>query len=557
MEEYEITKPNDLSQYSSDQLIAVVKAWAKNLPAWMVSLRTMEVSPPIGVPANVAWAELLLRDKKQREIASVKGAVEAITTDKVLVYSPEKSEVKGGSAPPEPVVNYAGHLVKESRTKDPSFNALIAAENFIDAMMFPIQKYNSTKDAFELSDRAQVGAMQFPEFPIMDLAVKFKINDPNILRKKLMGDAAKFGVAKFTSTIVVNFPEKMKYNGNGTFSLTAPTVYKSDGSVGQMYKQIHASRKLRGSDNNMNSALTRGYYYGYMSAPMYRAFHTVSDIMRVLRTTGIKVLRIPRQSGIFNSVVVWSLIANGVYIHSDADSQLDVCDLTQDKPAKPGIYSKVKTDGLVLKFFELNDRFPEFKNGVTFTYPVLDRLNELPTNTNIKYFTILYLRDELRDVAMHLMPSAHAHSGQVIWVQTELKEALNVSDYAKRVVAATSYKCYAAYCRSPWILKDPYAYKESFRITQKSLRGYEEFEKMNFEVSEDFIEPFKYDVDLGDLSDSVKEMYKAMASENKEKKKEIVEAKQIMYVTESIAVEVASESPSDSFALETGTDIFT
>jgi len=515
--------------------LAAVKRMSKNLPPWMMAMQTHEVECPIGLAANVAWQELILREKKLKEIASVKGAVEALTTDKVLIYDSKNIQVQHANGSKEAVLNHAGHLIRESKTKEVEMNSLIAAENIVDAMMFPVQKYDSTKRAFELSDRAQVGQMQFPEFPVEDFMTAFKIQDPAQLRLKFMKDAATNGVDAFFSKVSQYFPERMKPVGCGGFSVSKPMVYVSEGgNIAQMYKQISASRKLRGNDNDMNSVLTRGYYYGYMSAPMYRTFHTVSDVLRVMRATGIYVLRIARQSGLFNSAVVSSLVANGVYIHSEADTHLDECDLTLEGVTlrKPGIYRRVITKKNVMRYFELNDRYPEFKDGVIYHHPVLERLKELSTNTNIKHFSILYLRDELRDCTHHLIPSAHAHSGQVIWFQDELQEPLDINDYVKRVVAATSYKCYAAYCRAPWILKDPYVYTEPFRITQKALKNFLEFEAQDCALDEGFIAQFEYDVQLGALSPSVKEAYLAMASQDKEKIEDMVKKKEITYVTE-------------------------
>lgn len=529
MEEYTIKKENVLSNFSNDQLIAVIAAWNTSLPHWLLEMRTQEVPKPEGLVVGVAWAELLSRSQKTKEVVTVKGTVEAMTTDKVLLYSPAAIDIIHSDGKTEKVVNHAGHLVREARIEDKSFNALITAENIIDAMMFPIQKYDGNKNSIEFSDRAQVGVLGFPEFPIMELMVNLKLTDPAKVRLKFMTDAAKHGVGKFVEKVIENFPERMVYKGMGTFAVNKAQVYSSNGNVSQMFKQISLSRKVRGNDNNANSILTRGYYYGYMSAPMYRTFHTVSDVIRVLRATGITVLRINRQAGIFNSSVVWSLVANGIYIHCESDNHLEVCDLTKGVYFKPGVYRKVITNGNVLRYFELNDRYPDTNSSVAYSAPVLDRLNDLGGTSNIKHFTILYLREELRDCADHLLASAHAHSGQVIWFQDAFSESLNFEDYMKRVVAATSYKCYAAYCRKPWILQDPYAYEKPFRITQKSIRNFEEFEQKKFTISDELIAQFSYDNELGELSERVRGVYLALAKGDTEEIKVLVEQKKVTY----------------------------
>jgi hypothetical protein len=257
-------------------------------------------------------------------------------------------------------------------------------------------------------------------------------------------------------------------------------------SCAYMYNVIEWCRKTRGGETGIRTETNRGYYFGYVPTALYRGYYVTADIMRVGMAIDTKYLEIEKLGGIFTSVVIESLVANGWSIRVLSEFGLPS---SEEKIPKKGVYRRCYFPKQYVRWVVVDDKNPVIRNDrVEKKEGVLEALQgyikDADKVSGCVLCTTVYLRDEMHVIADHLLPSVHAHTGQVTFCSARLKEPLSFLDFIRRVIAANECKNMYVYNRQHFIAQDPYAVKFPVRICQKQVLDTKTMFDFNTNVAE-------------------------------------------------------------------------
>lgn len=468
--------------FSTSSLCKKVKSFTSSVPGWITDLLTDQTAEPATCTVLEAMTELNLRRETNRSVNKIKELVTGFTTDKVLTIGPDGYKAKGLKSEVGLTI-VGGHIVigDSPDTVAPTVTTSIARDNVVEAVVFPITSA-SKKEHLEVvlaEKAAKIGMEMYPVSRVFG-ATRSREYVVDTLKAKLVADP------KALNTIVSPFSTAMKWQGvSFSCPIDVPTPKKIN-TTG-MYTVMSEQRDVRGSDVGIRSEGSRGYYWGYMPTSLYRAAYVVSDLMALGSKAGINCLEIQRVDGLFSTIVLQSLVANGWKIRVVQGFELKST-MEEAELVTPGIYNKVKFVTCFV-YEALDDKIPSVEKGISYTDSILSHLRSIPENKGRYAFTYCYLRDEMQNISRKLYPTAHAHSGQVIYCQLEQKVGLDFVTYINRVIRANVVKTFHVYTRTVFYFEDPFRSDIPFRLSQKTVK---DINKVEMDIAREYITVWAY-----------------------------------------------------------------
>jgi len=560
------------SEYSTQELVARVAQFATNTcSTWM-----LEMGGDLSnvVPANIAVIEavneLQVRRKQRNLVMGAKNFVQAAVDGRKLEISPAGYS----TITPEqriPMIVKGGHIIPESNEKDVEVRSQIRLENIIDIMTFPQTKDPKSKDNKVIIPTTVVAErdavkLNMPMYPVVSVFGDSKREDiAYTLRLKCKaGDKKNFDIAFATNLLkrmpcdIPNTDVKMRWFG---FAYNCPPPLRTPSTLNwqSFYTTLAEHRLVRGGDTGIRSFSSVGYYYGYMPAPMYRAAYVVHDLMALAHQYGNQImnLEINAMDGLFTAPVLTSLVANGWVIRVVNGHEFPDFVVTDDVPKpKPKIYHRVKSDESFMVYVPLMEDQPKIESGKLVMSDVMSEVELRIANQGTRIcFSYIYLRDALVDFVDYLMPSAHAHNGQALFVNKKMNDRPPLTAYLQRCVLANGFKTSHVYNRLPFYFDDPMRSPVRFCLFFKEPKQQDNKLVMNYNVTSKLIEmQEEFDVEIPDNAIRMALKYKKKKDELSDAQKKDV-ALQLDHdnVVNDIGVQVVKRPSGNEFGMDSDT----
>jgi len=501
-----------VTEYTNAELVAKITSFSRmTTSTWMVEMGgDLSGVTPANISVSEAMIELQVRRIKRNVSKGAKSLVEDAVDGRKLVIAPEGIMCVAMDTK-LPMAIVGGHIVPESRKADKDLRDQIRLDNMIDIMTFPLTKDPKKSDGKLISGSAVVVSkdadkVNLPLYPVVSvfsdnkrediaytLRLKCNINDKG---KTDLGFA--YGLLKHMPCDIPNGNLKMKWRGF-SYDCPPPCRMPEKKNWHSFYVTLAEHRVVRGGDTGVRSFSSVGYYYGYMSAPMYRAAYVVNDIVAMGAHFGNQTLylEINALDGVFTIQVLTSLVANGWVIRVVNGHDFPNWVPTEKEPIPlPKIYHRVATDQVFFVYAPLMENQPRIEAGKLITQDVMSEcaLRVKDNSTRIT-FTYIYLRDELSEYMEYLMPSAHAHNGHAIFLNKKISLSYTMMDYMNRCVMANGYKTSHVYHRYPFYGDDKLRHKVPFSLFFKEAKLVGDKLVMNFNVTSQVIDiPDEFDV---------------------------------------------------------------